>query len=314
MSCVPIVRRSRTKQGLYLSMFKSDDELKFSYHLDKNQVYFVSGNTKSNKYFRDQALHSHALSVWGGAQDLITKVIVLSERYSESEAKIHLRYGLGRRTRTIWQSFRFLYTEIQPDRVETLSIDQAVDGSTMLNSLYINIRGALDNFALCAQDLLWQSSMPKLKQHQIGLFNPIFLKQHGFERVRDIVEDFKLWDTEFKKKRDPAAHRVPLSILPAIHTKDSIAKFQAIENDIGALIKEANAAANKAEHDVAQEKFATIKNLRADQEKLGMFEPCFQYDPNESPIYLYPTVSEDVGQFVILARKLISLLEELPAK
>lgn len=290
-------------------MNQDDDQMYFSTHLAREKINFIPQNHENNRYFTHQAQHNHALSVWGGSQKLIFKVLMLSGEAMASNSKIHLQYGLGRRTRTIWQTFRYLYQHIPPDREHPLSMDDAIEASTMLNSLYINVRGALDNFAFCLLDLFSISSNPKLRDQQVGLFNLAYLKQPGFEKIRGVVDPFSAWNNDFKNRRDPAAHRVPLAILPAIHTRETLLEHDRIELQIDEKMKEAAGASRALDHETSLAKFAEIEKLRAQQEKVGKFEPCFQFDPGYNPIYLYPTVSDDVGTFVVIARKLLNLVE-----
>ncbi len=290
-------------------MHHDDDQMYFSTHLAQNQMFFVQGNHENNKYFTHRAQDSHALCVWSGSQELIFKVLMLSSEVIAPNSKTHLQYGLGRRTRSIWQTFRYLYHRIPPDRKLPLSMDDALEASTMLNSLYINVRGALDNFAFCLLDLYSMPSSPKLKDQQVGLFNPAYLKQPGFEKIKDVVELFSTWNKDFKNRRDPAAHRVPLAILPAIHTQETLLAYSNLELQISERKKEAAEASRVRDFEISQIKFEEIEKLRDQQEKLGKFEPCFQFDPGYNPIYLYPTISEDVGTFVVIARKLLHLIE-----
>ena len=85
-------------------MHHDEDQLNFAPHLAQSKQFFVNGNEKSNNYFTHQAQHNHALSVWGGSQELILKVVMLSDDVKAPNAQTHLRYGLGHRTRTIWQT------------------------------------------------------------------------------------------------------------------------------------------------------------------------------------------------------------------
>lgn len=120
-------------------MHHDDDQMNFSAHRAQKEMHFVHGNDENNKYFTHRAQDSHALCVWDGSQKLIFKVLELSGAVMALNAKIHLQFGLGRRTNTIWQTFRYLYQRIPPDRELPLPMDDALEASTMLNSLYINV-------------------------------------------------------------------------------------------------------------------------------------------------------------------------------
>ena len=109
----------------------------------------LNGRTKNDNYFTHQAQKMHALKVLSGAQDLISAVHTVSAKLQSKEAQFHVSYGLGRRTRAIWYAFRELHLLIPPDRTNPLPMDDVHRSSGLLNSIYINVRGALDNFAWC---------------------------------------------------------------------------------------------------------------------------------------------------------------------
>jgi hypothetical protein len=289
-------------------MHHADEELSYSTHLTQYKHYILNGNIESIRHFTHQAQHMHALCVWGASQELIFKSLSLSNVVTNSIGQNHLRYGLGRRTNTIFHSFRSLYHTIPPDRVITLSTDDATEMSAVLNTLYLNIKGALDNFAYCLNAILAKDERPKFKEDRINLFNPAFVDRIGFEAVKALVEPFKSWHKDFKSRRDPAAHRIPLAVIPSIQTPETLQEYHRYEGLISETTKEAVIASQSLDYEISRAKFLEIQTLRERQEKVGKFEPCFQFDVQTLPIFIYPTVAEDVGVFVVFSRKLLDLI------
>ena len=209
----------------------------------------------------------------------------------------------------IWTAFRGIYQLIPPDRNEPLMPDDGNETSNDLNAIYINIRGAMDNFAWCLQYILGDANSLNLLPAQIGLFNPVFLRQDAMRQIDKLLEPFKSWNKNFKERRDPAAHRVPLSIIRQILDPASQSQFREIGQRVSQF--EANLYHAIGEKDYAEsEKIsADIDALRSEQQSLGKFRPFFEFDPAKSPIPLYPTLSSDVGKYVLISRKLIDFLK-----
>lgn len=290
-------------------MFHGDEEMCFDFHHDNCKASIAGKNAESDLYFLHQAQHMHALAVWGGSQDLISAVLTLANAAKTLDAKYHLQYGLGRRSQAIWRAFRAIYFQIAPDRVLPLAMDDTTQASNDLNAIYLNIRGALDNFAWALQYSLVGTQVQKLHETQIGLFNLNFLKQPEMREVNVAVTPYKQWNTEFKERRDPAAHRVPLSIIPSIQNQNSLAELQEIDSNINKKTVNALQAANISQHQQSQLLFAEVEELHAQREKIGSFYPYFECDPSKPPIFLYPTLPADVGIYVVIARKMITILK-----
>lgn len=289
-------------------MFHSDEEMSFEQHFKFYESWIKGLNVENDNYFTRQAENAHALAVWGGSQDLISETLNLAGATKNENARYYLQFGLGRRSMAIWTAFRGVYQLIPPDRDVPLTMDQVGLASNDLNAIYINIRGAMDNFAWCLQHLLVNEPIFKLKESQIGLFHPTFLKQSGMEKIKPLLEPFEQWSKDFKGRRDPAAHRVPLSIIPAIHDSTTLAQFQDIEQEISGLTNSAHQWIKKKDFQHSQLIFGEIEALRVKQQSLGKFFPFFEFDPTKSPATLYPTLPTDVGKYVLIARTLTKFL------
>lgn len=292
-------------------MAATDSELSFKTHLERYPL-ASSSNTETSSYFSKQAQHLHALSVWDGSQDLILQVNMAFASCVTPEGAYYLRFGLGRRVQTIFYAFRELYSHFPPDRKETLQLDEVQRASELLNGLYINIRGALDNFAWCLHFEIGGGADRKLRPNQIGLFDNRFLDHPQLSELKAVVAPHLQWDKNFKRFRDPAAHRVPLSAIPAILDVTDQQEYHHRLNLIQSKELELLEVARRSDVAAVEALDKELSTLRANLLRVGKYIPLFEYEPAMEPMPIYPTVPEDVGTFVILSRKLLHLLNGRP--
>ncbi|HRX37621.1 MAG TPA: hypothetical protein P5337_14615 [Aestuariivirga sp.] len=287
----------------------NDEELSFRKHL-ADYSWALNKNAANNLYFTHQAQNMHALKVWDGTQRLIAAVHIAADRVKSPEAKYYVKYGLGRRSKAIWFSFRELYQTIPPERDIPLSFDDAERSSELLNSLYINIRGALDNVAWAFVNSLGGIKKFGMKETQIGLFSPQFQREQEFKHITTLLEPFVEWNKEFKRLRDPAAHRIPLTAIPSLQDSESLEEYARLQSEWSSKLTEFSTAAANGQHELAERTKQDADRLFAVLQNTGKYSPLFDYEPNAKPMPIYPTVPEDVGIYVIILRKSLSLLGE----
>ena len=68
---------------------------------------------------------------------------------------------------------------------------------------------------------------------------------------------YRDWHRELKARRDPAAHRIPLTVPPAIFAPDQFDQYETLEGEIQEAV---------GSHD-----FARADRLRAEQCNIGTF-------------------------------------------
>jgi hypothetical protein len=288
-------------------MTSSFSEMNFETHLS-NYSHYLNKNAENDRYFTQQAQESHALAVWDGSQKLIFQTLSAEQHVSSEQAKFHIRFGLGRRSQSIWYSFRELHYLIPPSRTEPLLADEANRASELLNSIYINIAGALDNFAWCFHFHFCSEPPRIIKEQNIGLFNPTFLKDERLQPIIDTLKIYEAWRIELKKLRDPAAHRIPLSAVPSIQDRTSLAELEIVIGQVNAKTAEFNIAVKNLQHERALEIGTEIEELNLTRQKIGSYVPLFEFDPSKQPIAIYPTVVQDIGKYVCLSNDLHSVL------
>ena len=124
------------------------------------------------------------------------------------QAQTYLRYGVGDRLNYIYQDFKYLIENAPIGRKEPLELKECQTANRHLNSMYLHIRGALDNFAWA---LIWHVNPDEaqtIANTRVGLFYQSFDKYlTGYPELKSIIESAKEWNKEFAQKRDPVAHR-----------------------------------------------------------------------------------------------------------
>src|SRR5271155_325295 len=110
-----------------------DEELGHEHHLAfYERLGHLTGDPKRDAYWHRQAEYMHALSVSDAIRDVIWEAVTLSQQVVDTEADLHLRFGVARRTKSIWLSLRRLLSLIHPEREEPLPGDSVDEAATDL--------------------------------------------------------------------------------------------------------------------------------------------------------------------------------------
>ncbi len=242
----------------------------------------------------DTAKTIHSLQVLDALRDA---AVVLSKSGSSqsrtSGGMQYLRYGASRRLLMMWHAYRNVVVySAPPRRLEPLSADESAELTRDLNVIYLNIRGTLDNLAWA---LLHEFAQEKLKIHptKIGLFKSCITDDNRFDGLSLALNAHREWNFDLADRRDPSAHRIPLTIPPQVLSpKDSSAYAQ--------LLNEYVRATQDLDFAVAEQKLKQI-------ERIGQFYPYFIHDIDRGPFPIYPTLPEDVAHVVEICRDVGSL-------
>jgi hypothetical protein len=170
--------------------------------------------------------------------------------------------------------------------------------------IYINIRGSVDNLSRAILDVFCPSQ--KLSPMSVHIFNKDFLKAVGSSQVTDLADRFSAWHLEFKDRRDPAAHRIPLSVPPAVLDQKAQQIYAGVNREYCDAFNRAIETARAGEYN--QQLFDDVDSLSDRLASIGMFLPIFVHHPTEGAIKIYPTVPEDIGQVVKIARGLSEIM------
>ena len=283
----------------------SDNELRFDFHLETyRRLGHITGDAEKDAYWTSKAEYIHALCVVQAALDIQTDACLLFPKLKNKTAVTNLRFGIGRRTKQIWLGLRTLLDVVHPEHTDPLPRESVEEVSRDLNVIYINIRGTLDNLAWCLAGEFGSEDVEKLNPMSVYLFGRDFLKSDGLKEFADFLGTFMDWSRELKERRDPSAHRIPLSVPPAILDKAAQEEYKRLQ-----VIHDETLKAAYATHDDQEKRLELLQKaneISDEQSGLGFFRPVFGHDPADGYMPIYPTVPQDIGQMILICRGLFS--------
>ena len=285
----------------------SDEKLDYEH----NVAYYarlglLTGDPEKDAQWYCEAKETHAQIVSYAIREVYIDAVALGTTVNSAEAHIQLNYGVGRRTKFIWLSLQQLLRLIPPNRNEPLPNVDVDEVARDLNVIYINIRGTLDNFAWCLVDLFGDEETRKLRPMSIHLFGKDFLNDVNLCEVAGFVKDFAEWNKELKDRRDPAAHRIPLSVPPAVLNEAAQEEYARLSAEYHEASNEAVTAVREGAESSAM--FKKSELLYDTLERVGTFSPWFMHHPDEGVIEIYPSVPQDIGRLVKIARGLMDMI------
>jgi len=271
----------------------------------------LTGDDREDAYWHRQAEYMHALSIFDAIRDVHLDAVSLGHRVARPEAKLQLQFGVGRRTKFLWLSLQHLVGLVHPGRTEPLAHDDVEQAAQDLNAIYINIRGTLDNLAWCLLDLFGEQrtrDIAKTTPQIVSLFGKGFLKDQNLGAIAMVMNGFDEWNRDLRTRRDPAAHRIPLSVPPALLDVDTLESYKGTQQEW----VEASTAALKAANEGADSSalFQKAEELNTKLESIGSFRPLFVHHPDDGAMSIYPTVPQDIGQLVRIARELFAAIAD----
>lgn len=183
-------------------------EVEFSVHVaEAEKVFFRGGSAETDRYFDNQARENHIYCVNNALNQLLEDAAVLIELGGFTRtAEYFMRFGVLRRIRMIIAAFRNLQNVVMPDRTVPLTIKQSDEVCRDLNGIYINILGLLDNYAWTIVHQVGSAEVQASKPMSVSLFKPSFAADAALSGVANQFAPFSVWETDVKKRRNPAAH------------------------------------------------------------------------------------------------------------
>jgi hypothetical protein len=286
-----------------------DEHLSFDHHIAfAERSGLLTGDDKSDLFYYRNAEDMHTLSVTQAVNDLQFSAVQLLPKLLDPDAQLDVRFGLARRLKFIWIALRSLYAGIHPEHTDPINYDTAHAAGRDLNVIYINLRGALDNLARSLIAEFGNQRSKELSPQMVHLFSGEFRKDPGLQEFPDLLKPFVTWNSELKKRRDPAAHRIPLSVPPTVLDETAQARYAELEAEISKAFRIAVEAQKPGNFD--KEPFDVVDRLREEQQRLGVFWPVFDHHPDEGFMKIYPTVPDDVGQLVKIGRVVFRRIAE----
>jgi hypothetical protein len=230
----------------------------------------------------------HSLVVQDALLDVFFQAASLSGRIREPDAHYFMRFGVTRRLGMVWHAYRNITAIAYVERRNPLEGEEARKVTRDLNVIYLNIRGILDNLAA---SLMHSFSPEKIKPltdlRSVGLFLRGVVTNSIFSSIAGEIKKHDEWDRDLKDRRDPAAHRIPLAVVPTQFTPEQVHRYRELEAEI---------ATARARRD-----FADAESMLDQQSQLGLFEPIFAHDPKHGVFEIYPVVPNDLAHLVELS-------------
>lgn len=231
--------------------------------------------------------------------DLFRDAIRAAQTVHTDGARSHLR-GFARRTRMLRRSLMEIMEIATPLRKDPLCRKELIDLDLHLNSLYLHVRGSLDNLAWY---LVWEFKILGRVQEdehkfriRVSLFRKEFQKQVASigPCTAILASRHCDWYKELTNLRDPVAHRIPICAVRAILTPPEGQKWQEIFNS--AILA------------MTQENLDEAERLFANMDGIGTYVPVFAHfrGSNEDIRPVWPQVRLDVANMCEIAEQLFS--------
>ena len=283
-----------------------DEQLNIEHHLGFYK-HFLTGEPGRDEHWYQEAQYMHSLAVSDAIRDAHIDASILGQEFTNPDTNVHLRFGVARRTKFIWLSLRGLIGLASPKRIEPMLNDQVEEVARDLNVIYINIRGTLYNFAWSLIDLFGTERARKLQPMKVNLFGNDFLKMDILPDLAEFMGKFSEWNKELSNRRDPAAHRIPLSVPPAIIDQKTREEFDQASREYSEAFSEAT---KKALQPGALARFEQVEVLYDKLQRIGKFWPVFVHHPQMGTMPIYPTVPQDIGQLVRITRGISDMIRK----
>lgn len=288
-------------------MFR-ENELDFERQLDRYRMW-LTGEPANDRYWYHQAQDMQALIVAEALRDLMAAAVMYSSRVQDGEPLAHLRYGVGRRSKTLWLSIRNLTRLVPPDREAPMPQEEVDEAARDLNVIYINIRGLMDNLAWAIVHQFGSAKTRALKPASVGLFRRTIANDEALSPLATALDPFKQWDSEMAERRDPAAHRIPLSVPPTVLDKASQQEWLERRADYDAameraleIVRDRNANSDEA--------FQRVHEASARMEAVGRFMPWFHHHYDDGQYPIYPTVPQDLAMMLKVSARVFEFMDQ----
>lgn len=174
----------------------------------------------------------------------------IRHRLSEGAIK-HLHRGLLVRINMLEESVVVLGDELQ--RADgPLDSYLASKLTLLINAYYLNLAGSLDNmaWAIAYHHSLWlpidENDWNQRKHAQ--LMNKVFLdaiSAKGLESLKIVLCSHKDWYKEMRMFRDPAAHRIPITVPCAIYSESDVTEMDRLDSESANAIEKCDRTATR---------------------------------------------------------------------
>ena len=269
--------------------------LTYQHHLDISQSWVPEEHRPTHLLSIFEAQKIHARVVASSLIDTADRVMVVLHTLRTKDAHHYFRFGLLQRLMMIYRAFCRILDSTPPDREEPLAQEETDQTAADLNSIYINLRGALDNVAVTILHEAHFGTLNVFDENLATLFWKTTLAVIPEPFKTDLLQH-RAWNKELKDRRDPVAHRIPLSVPPAIISKSYGDEYHKLNESLWQL-------AGSGEFETA---FTRLNEI----ERLGRFIPFFLHHPKDGYVALYPTVATDLAHMLAIVNIVNNFLTE----
>lgn len=249
---------------------------------------------------RKADMQEAALSLWEQFFEPIGLLSNLPGQKSKMHQKSieYLKHGAARRLRMIYDTMRWITMHAGADRKTQLSMEEQNRLDTQLNSLYLHIRGTLDNYGWA---IIWQlapKEAQKLEETQayqrIGLFSSSVLSKLNGDKLKDVIEGYLDWSRDLSRRRDPVAHRIPIFYARIMNSGETAEYSQVI---------------NQMYEAMGRLDLVKAEQCRRQANELGVFSGMFGHSMQDI-LPIYPTITGDCYNLIEITNSIIDFLKE----
>jgi len=276
-------------------MTGTGESLDFEFHRKQSERRHPGDGGEVARHYQNGACLNHARAVVSALRNM-PMVAMCGARIglTKKQARYYIREGVEQRLHMMRRSFSDLMVVFPPNRTDPLTLDEFGAVTRDLNSIYNNIAGTTDNLA---QALLCEFPHDKeLSPLHVGLFKKALKEHPSLISLHERLTEFAEWHIDLKDQRDPAVHRIPLTVPFSLLTPDE----QEIDRELQCQIDTAMAAMD----------FDRVNALLNEQRRLGKARPLFHHHVDEDPSPIYPTVADDIGKLIVVTRRVLGFLRE----
>ncbi|MDH4379057.1 MAG: hypothetical protein QE263_04030 [Vampirovibrionales bacterium] len=240
----------------------------------------------------------------------------------------YFQFGLMRRLMIIQKAYSWIIQNIPVERSKPLSLNEVENLNIHLNTIYLHLKGALDNFCWAiVHQALDPNAVRELSTQSVNLFayrkatlevTPYFLNGTALYKA---IERLKPWDKQIKSRRDPGAHRIPLTVPPSIQTDIENVQYRSTEEKVQRIQLKRNEDSRKFRatlsvdvhinewdkqmktlHSIYDNCNEQVSTLYKELESIGTFHPVFIQPPESKTTPLYPTIPNDIENLLLILK------------
>ena len=247
---------------------------------------------------------SNKFEVWHRREDELV-IALFTHEYRTEAASVIAHQGLGRRLHGLTHAMDRVFQHVAPNATDP-SREALWDAAAYLQSFIVNVYGALDNLAriwIIEADVK-ENDKPVPRAH-IGLGPDYKTVRESFPAAtKEYLSKSDGWFRYLENYRHALAHRIPLYIPPRQLDREATKASNALEEQM-------TIASAEQKHDLYDE-------LRAEQKRLGVFEPVMMHsfgdDPDDgTPVKFHGQMICDLATLVEIAEHVLSDLKALPS-